>query len=365
MNPAVDRGTSTPSGTYIPTLDGWRAVAVTIVILEHSQLLFMESSNSLMRAVAPYLVHGGVGVDIFFALSGYLITTLLLTEKAATGRIGLSAFYRRRLFRIVPAMFVYLSTLAILKAVNVLPGGSVAELVSAQLFVRNYFQDGSWYTGHFWTLAVEEHYYLVIPWILALLTREGAIRTIVTLGLVCIVTRFVQLTYFPGLSANPGYRTENRVDALMWGSLVAVLMQDRRTREMLAGLLKSVVLVPFVAVMAAIVLTTEEQWLQRTLLAIALPLVILYTVAQPGRTPGRILEHPWLRWVGRLSYSLYIWQQLFFVLLPVKQRLAIHTFPINVIGALFCAIASYYLVERTFLRLRHALEKRWRVGEAQ
>lgn len=81
MNLAVDRGKATHSETYIPTLDGWRAVAVTIVILEHSHPLFLESSSSLLRAVGPYLVHGGVGVDVFFVLSGYLITTLLLMEK--------------------------------------------------------------------------------------------------------------------------------------------------------------------------------------------------------------------------------------------------------------------------------------------
>jgi peptidoglycan/LPS O-acetylase OafA/YrhL len=363
MKLAVGKGGVTHSESYIPTLDGWRAVAVTIVILNHCQLLFLESSTSFMRALAPVVVHGGIGVDVFFALSGYLITTLLLMEQSATGRIRLGAFYR--LFRIVPAMFVYLSTLAILKAVNVLPGISVAELASAQLFVRNYFQEGSWYTGHFWSLAVEEHYYFVIPWILSLLTREGAVRTLATLGVACIATRFVQLTYFPGLSVNPEFRTENRVDALMWGSLVAVLMEDRRRREMLLGVLKPAVLVPLVAVMAAIVVVSEEQWLRRTLVAIALPLMILYTVTQPDGTLGRILEHPWLRWVGRLSYSLYIWQQLFFVLLPVEQRLVIHTFPINVIGTLCCAVASYYLVERTFLRFRHTLEKRWLASKAQ
>src|SRR5262249_54819702 len=109
--------------------------------------------------------HGAIGVDLFFGLSGFLIGTRLLEERRRTARIHLVAFYIRRSFRILPPYLAYLVALTALAAVGVLatPG---RELASCLLFVRNYLiptAGGGWYTGHFWSLAVEEHFYLIWP----------------------------------------------------------------------------------------------------------------------------------------------------------------------------------------------------------
>ncbi len=137
----------------IPCLDGFRCLAILLVIVCHS----------LPDCNPPWL--GKLGVDIFFGLSGFLITALLLNERAQTGRIDLAAFYKRRAFRILPPALVFLAAVGI--------GGlfkTRLELAATLLFFRNYLpiQHGSYATGHLWSLAVEEHFYMLWPGLLVL-----------------------------------------------------------------------------------------------------------------------------------------------------------------------------------------------------
>jgi peptidoglycan/LPS O-acetylase OafA/YrhL len=109
------------SSSYIPTLDGWRALAVSLVIGAHCYTMLLNSGTHAGALAAKILSHAGYGVDIFFALSGYLICTLLLQEKKRTGTIGLGRFYTRRVFRILPPILLYLTTLFFLTQLNLHP----------------------------------------------------------------------------------------------------------------------------------------------------------------------------------------------------------------------------------------------------
>jgi peptidoglycan/LPS O-acetylase OafA/YrhL len=140
--------------TYIPTLNGWRAIAVMLVIASHASVMMLNSGTPAGSFAASIFSHAGIGVDVFFAISGYLICSLLLQEKSAAGTVDLPAFYTRRAFRILPALIGYLATIWTLREAGLLPTVSAGELISSLSFVRNYF-DGSWYTGHFWSLAIE------------------------------------------------------------------------------------------------------------------------------------------------------------------------------------------------------------------
>ena len=150
---------------YIPTLDGWRAISIVLVLLHHSRV------SVPLPLIGPFLamlsVYGGSGVWIFFAISGILICGRMLQEERKHGRISLRNFYIRRAFRILPPALLYLVTLAALS-----PFLHVAklELVSSMFFFRNYVLAGlppaHWFTAHFWSLAVEEHFYLLLPGIL-------------------------------------------------------------------------------------------------------------------------------------------------------------------------------------------------------
>jgi peptidoglycan/LPS O-acetylase OafA/YrhL len=106
---------------YIPSLDGWRAIAISLVIAAHCYTMLMNGGGRLQVMAARFVSHAGYGVDVFFSLSGFLICTLLLKEKEKTGTISLSRFYTRRVFRILPPMLVFLCTVAVLSHLQLIP----------------------------------------------------------------------------------------------------------------------------------------------------------------------------------------------------------------------------------------------------
>ena len=146
---------------WIPTLDGWRAVAVMMVVVAH-ELVSKPDINPSIDSFALRL--GPLGVQIFFAISGYLICTLLLLESDKRP-ISLRAFYTRRVFRILPPAFTYLTVVGLLSAAGVIAVRGI-DIASCILLFANYITNG-WYVAHFWSLSVEEHFYLLWPAILA------------------------------------------------------------------------------------------------------------------------------------------------------------------------------------------------------
>lgn len=145
---------------YLPSLDGWRAIAISAVLLDHSAVLPWRFARHHLQN------KGADGVWLFFAISGLLICSRLLNEEKRNGKISLPNFYIRRSFRIFPASFTFLAILLGLEALKIIPLNHSAWL-SALLFCRNYWSyfmqsgdSGTWFTSHFWSLAVEEHFYL-------------------------------------------------------------------------------------------------------------------------------------------------------------------------------------------------------------
>jgi peptidoglycan/LPS O-acetylase OafA/YrhL len=160
LAPRVSKG-------YLPSLDGWRAVAITAVILCHA--FGQEDTGGKVNSLILNL--GQQGVSLFFAISGYLITTLLLDEQQRGG-ISLRGFYIRRAFRILPPAYIYLAavaTIGVSGLIHLAPG----EILSAALVYNNYWPSRSWFTQHFWSLSMEEHFYLLWP---SLLTLSGLVR---------------------------------------------------------------------------------------------------------------------------------------------------------------------------------------------
>jgi peptidoglycan/LPS O-acetylase OafA/YrhL len=145
----------------IGALDGWRGVAILFVIVDH----LGESSHGVLHAATRV---GASGVGLFFALSGFLITSLLLSEDAKNGRVSLSGFYQRRAFRILPPVLAFLGVLISLRLAGMLEITKEQVLSTIFLF-RNYIPTDwkiGWYTGHMWSLMVEEHFYLIWPMLL-------------------------------------------------------------------------------------------------------------------------------------------------------------------------------------------------------
>jgi len=318
--------------------------------------MLIRSGTTTGAAFAALFEHAGYGVDIFFSLSGYLICTLLLEEKDNTATISLSKFYLRRAFRILPPILVYIGVIyALSLSASVALPVTGREIPAVLFFARNYVS-GEWYTGHFWSLAVEEHFYLVIPVFLLLLPRKAAIRVSILLVVICISVRWYELAHNLFPKPAPQLRTENRVDALLWGAILALLLTSPRTRAWIQTRLTIKVWAALLiaAVISLTVLTGQPA--RRTIVALVLPLLIGYTVLRPAEALGRFLEWPLLRWIGRLSYSLYIWQQLCLPQLQDPKPLGVlQMFPLALALLLVSAALSYYCIERPFIRLGHRL----------
>lgn len=341
----------------IPSLDGLRAVAIGMVLLSHSG----PTIPSRMRA-SLFLTsfgNGELGVALFFAISGFLITTLLLRENQDQGQICLRRFYVRRVFRILPAFYTYLLAILALAA-----AGEIAlrinDWFSAGLFVWNYnFRANNWFLGHAWSLSIEEQFYLLWPLALVLLKPRRAAMLAGLLIMAAPVLRVLTYFLFPAARSHVPIMMHTRVDALMFGCLAALWYEDesfqrwmRRLYQMGAPLLAVLFLLtvsPFLAD------RFEGKYLLPvgySLESAALTLILLWAMDHADRPVGRLLNLRPVAFIGTISYSLYLWQQLF---LTPKNTTLSGWFPLNLLAAFLAAVGSYYLIEQPFLRLR----RRW------
>lgn len=290
-----------PSG-YMPTLDGWRALSIILVLFFHSNI---SGVTSIFRPVLEKLnQYGQSGVFIFFAISGLLICGRLLQEEKKSGRINLPKFYIRRAFRILPAALLYLLTVASLASILRV---TKLEWFSALFFFRNYSVTGPaqayWFTGHFWSLSVEEHFYLLLPGIMFFFPKR---RVFVLAGLTCgvILWRAWVRSHFNTVPI--GYRTDTVLDSLLIAALVAIAANHDQYSAYLRRLLTPAVSIGLLE--SYVMLLVTDIRLSIALKAVVLPLLVLSTSWNPRSALGRVLELAPLRSAGKLSYSLYLWQ---------------------------------------------------------
>jgi peptidoglycan/LPS O-acetylase OafA/YrhL len=361
------------SRDYLHGLDGWRAVAVVAVLLDHAPPFGPPRLQHHLQT------RGLQGVWLFFAISGFLICTRLLDEEGRHGRISLRNFYVRRAFRILPAAMVYLLTVALLGAVDVIPF-SAGSWRAALLFYQNYWQyfyqattpltAGSWFTGHFWSLSVEEHFYFLLPGILLLFPLA---RRRILLLLTCISFGWLAIFLFGSrgreLPVCWQLRTEFCLCALLVPAMVAIALRSPAVKARAKRWL-SPGWVCGVAVVAAYFDSpwgsSGHLWCEMVVgRALLNPLVLVATVLHPMSWITRLLETAPVKFVGRISYSLYLWQTLFLTRTAVYPG-AIHALQRPLIGttcAVVCALASYYLVEMPMIRLGRRFQTRGKPAE--
>lgn len=357
--------TARQTTNYIPTLDGWRAIAILLVLFNHYGMAEIWSWPSL-TAVSD---RAWIGVDIFFVLSGFLICTRLLDEKHDTGTINLRTFYLRRAFRILPPYLAYLAVVSGLTIAGKGPAVGKLEIVSCLLFFRNYVASlnmGTWFTAHFWSLSVEEHFYLTWPLLLVLLSRRKALIVAVCLTFAVAVWRVIDShthIAYGLLGSGILWRTDMRADALLLGCIAAI-RYEQASRWMTRLRFSSAA-----ALLAGIILLFLIFYpipMGRTWSDLAIAAMIAGSVSSPSSLLGRILENPVLRWLGRLSYSIYIWQELFILQAGIPTFLgSLQTWPTNVAPILLAAAASHYLLEIPMINLGRDLVRPLQQGSRQ
>ena len=336
---------------HLPALDGLRAVAVGIVMIYHAGV---------------DAVPGDLGVTAFFVLSGFLITWLLLKEKERTGGISLRAFYLRRSLRIFPAYYVFVTVSMALDYVLDDPwnGLSIVTAVTYTVNYRNAFLGHIGPIAHAWSLAVEEQFYLLWPFLLILLSRKDKLRS----GLLAIIVgvcAWRSLLYL-GLGA-PGHYVYNafdtRFDSLAIGCLMAVLTKSPRFLAA-ASRAGSRAWYPL-PVIVLIYVSREligQSWhysVGFTVDSLLMALVIVQLM-QLSRAPGwRWLNARFVVWLGALSYPLYLWHTWGLGIADniTRSQAFLPNMLLGFALSVALAAASYYGVERYFLGVKDRLAR--------
>jgi peptidoglycan/LPS O-acetylase OafA/YrhL len=335
-------------------LDGVRAVAVLLVLVSHS-VLFGEFAWLHDAG----LMGGYAGICLFFVLSGYLITRLLLREEDRFGDVSLKDFYLRRAFRLFPALWLYLAVVLAVWGLGHLPDHPWYSFVSSLFYVRNLVGRGD-ETGHLWSLSLEEQFYLVWPVAFALLARRNGWRLAlagVTIALV-VAWRCYAWGNHLATTGQLYIRTDFRFDSPLLGCALALL---ERVRPRLVAAFNLTARRSDLSLAAAIAafgawtvfqLRFEQVWsIDSTVVAL---LSVLMIASQLGSRPGwgtRVLSCPPMVFLGKISYGVYLWQGLF-----MGQQTgvfaAVRGFPWNLVGTFAVALLSYYLLERPLLRYK-------------
>ncbi len=339
---------------YFPSLNGLRAISIILVIFSHLKWT-NPGLRSFLYDYVPLLADGQVGVNIFFIISGFLITSLLIDEEKRSDRVSLKKFYMRRIIRIFPAYYFLLFFYFIVSLYGYV-SISNASWFTALTYTKYFNWNLDLITGHLWSLSIEEHYYLLFP-ILFLFkqTRKPFVF------LVILLAPIVRMYFF----SHPNQYINEltffyRMDSISMGCLFAFykeqIYQKLKNNFVLVFYLSITLLVS----MSYLTMLNIKYGLHLgfftvpfggtygTFTNLFLTIIMFYSVFGNQGYWFKFLNYKLINFIGLLSYSLYLWQQFF---LDNRSGL-VHIFPINLVLIILCSLFSYYVIEQNFLKLR-------------
>ena len=345
--------------SYIKGLDGLRAIAVMFVLIAHA-------------GFGKY-VPGGFGVTIFFTISGYLITSLLLNEIARTGSIELKLFYARRILRLYPELLFFV-ILCFLTSIFLPFRATLPESISVLFYFMNYYYVfGAHYPEVFtfpwrqlWSLAVEEHFYIFFPCLLFLFKETRKYQTVTILFLIIAPFFWRFCTYYVmKMPWQYNYvATDTRIDSIAWGCLLAILLQstsEYTVKPQTSWFIRpEAVFIGIIIIILTLGYRSEDfRWTWRfTLQGMALALLIGNLLLDPRwRSVVNFLELRPLRFIGRISYGLYLYHMLL-------NRIILENYPTlsqsaylsaSLVASISVATISYFAIEVPLKAIRRRL----------
>jgi len=338
---------------YIPGLDGLRAIAVLIVIIAHFGL--------------GHLVPGGFGVTVFFFISGFLITRLLLAERDRSGDIKLKNFYIRRAVRLYPALLFMVFGTTLIYGMMRYGGPALWEFLSSVFYFGNIFQVATagdtvppfmpW--KPLWSLAVEEHFYLFFPLMILILHKLGINlkKGIVALLILVPLWRLTTYSILPVPAETYNYvMTDARIDSIAWGCLLAVILHQapdlKRFRFFLG----------FLPVALALILLLEtflyrgdmfRYVIRYSIQGAALFILVLNLYYLKGMKPAFFfLENPVAKWIGLNSYAIYLWHYPIYDLVHRNMEKSVTALLVTILLTAGISAFSMRYVEKPFIGLR-------------
>ena len=332
---------------HLPGLDGIRAISVIAVIVSHAGAIPL----------------GGLGVNTFFVLSGFLISWLLLCEWEKSSDISLRNFYSRRTLRIFPAYYFFI--IVTVTADLVLGSKEITPAILPSLtYTMNYFNvfydHPSLSVAHTWSLAIEEQFYLLWPALILIILRINKkllVPVLLAIILFSMTWRSIAYLYFQFGTSYVYNAFETRIDSLATGCLLAVLLQKQSMRD----LVDRVAALPLISVIGFILIVwlhlngtpSYRYTIGYTISALLAAFLLTQFMALSTNRIWRFLEYPPMRYIGIVSYPIYLWHAR---CLELTAKIGISEIWLKVFVGTLISVAvascSYYIIEKPFLRLK-------------
>jgi peptidoglycan/LPS O-acetylase OafA/YrhL len=346
--------------TYIKGFDGLRALSIIMVLLTHLGFYATFNEGSFLFKNF-YLLSGSTGVMVFFTISCFLITSILIREKFKHQKINFKNFFAKRFLRLLPPLLVFFSVISILMVLNYLPENYKAVVLSF-FYLYNYVSLVN-YTGelgHTWSLAVEEQFYLLWPLVIAYFkTFKKLWVFIMILIAICLFVKGYYRSQFVFMG--------NRIDIfenyfpdrwfipaclpIILGSFFALVVFFKEKFSRQIGKRKEVLFVAIICYTIKVFFPQLKMELVTTFQSLGVILFLVWIYFNQNSVMVKILEIPMFTFIGRISYGLYVYQGLFLRTGPGGD-LWFQKFPQNIILVFLTAIGSYYTLEKPALMLK-------------
>lgn len=340
-----------------PSLNGLRAISILLVINSHLKLQhnYFNAHYGLKWLTFDFISNGNLGVNIFFVISGFLITSILLNEENQNGKISIRNFFIRRTLRIFPAYYFLLLVYVVFQYSNLIHI-DLAAWLTAITYTKYFNWELDWYTGHGWSLSIEEHFYLMWPFIF---TLKDKTRKVITIAIILVVPLIRIIDSIHDFQVVNDLSLFTRIDAIATGCLLAFYSDSilNKLHSYLRPLFFMSLLIlfsmPYIYSIADklgvasvfIALGTTYGTTANILIAI----IVLYSIHGPRQLWFKILNTSILNTIGVLSYSIYLWQQFFLK----NTHEWYNSTPLNLLLMLAVAVVSYYLIEKPFIQLKN------------
>ena len=342
----------------IEALDGLRGFAIILVMIFHTFL--------------PYTYGGFIGVDIFFVLSGFLITSLLIKEFEAKGAINFKKFYMRRFLRLAPALLIVVVSFYIYSQLFLTGDkkeGALIASLGALFYISNLASAYDWFVMSYllptWSLSIEEQFYLVWPLLFSVLllfakNKRTILMTMIIMILLVWLNR-IALTLNDASIKRLYFGTDTRIDGLLVGSLTAFLVAwcDPGSNKIVNTFLRFNRVLPLLALgyfsisMVAFAKDMKIVYIaQLPLVEIITAILIVAIYLRKDNQPTLLLSNKYLVWLGSISYSVYLWNWFMYRILANLGMQGVSAAATGIALTIVAASLSYYLVEKPVLKLK-------------
>lgn len=341
---------------YIKGFDALRAISIILVLLTHLGLYHHLPENDFIKYRVWQLISGNTGVQIFFTLSGFLITKILLEELNEFKSILFKQFYIRRFLKLLPPLLVFYIVVAILMQFGLIDASKVGFLYS--FFYLYNFVPNQFYTGelaHTWSLAIEEQYYIIWPFVINFLSKKKGFLFIFFILIACIIS----INIYPYFSFTGNFKPERwfipAVGPILIGSFFAWLI-DQNERKFGAYFEQKQLPLWIGIIMFALPLYTPIMKLSFLFQSIGISIILIWILFNQESRVIKILNIKAITYIGTISYGLYVYQGLFLKTGP-SGTLWFQKFPQNIVLTFLTAIISFHLLEKPILKLKKKFQR--------